>query len=124
MTHYSRALINMEGIRGSIDFTQRSPFDPTWTNFQLGAADQDYESNLRFVSSVLQYNVRDLPPRLLADGMQSYCNTTGAVYNPTHVDLTKLPPPGEMFVTEVLVILEYVVICTVDQFNVNYRSKK
>ncbi|XP_050553803.1 uncharacterized protein LOC118270440 isoform X1 [Spodoptera frugiperda] len=89
----TKALINMEGIRGSVDFTQRSPFDPTWTNFQLGAADQDYESNLRFVSSVLQYNVRDLPPRLLAD-VHSYCNTTGGVYNPTHVDLTKLPPPG------------------------------
>ncbi|XP_022827312.1 uncharacterized protein LOC111357026 isoform X1 [Spodoptera litura] len=90
----TKALINMEGIRGSIDFTQRSPFDPTWTNFQLGAADQDYESNLRFVSSVLQYNVRDLPPRLVADDVQSYCNTTSGIYNPTRVDLKNLPPPG------------------------------
>ncbi|KAJ8709474.1 hypothetical protein PYW08_009478 [Mythimna loreyi] len=90
----TKALINMDGIRGSIDFMQRSPFDPTWTNFQLGAADGDYESNLRFVSSVLQYVVRELPPRLIGDDVDSLCNTTGGIYNPTGLELTKLPPPG------------------------------
>ncbi|PZC73227.1 hypothetical protein B5X24_HaOG209907 [Helicoverpa armigera] len=90
----TKALINMDGIRGSVDFTQRSPFDPTWTNFQLGASDQDYESNLRFVSSVLQYSVQELPPRLVGDDIASICNTTGGIYNPTYIDLSNLPPPG------------------------------
>lgn len=86
----------MDGIRGSIDFTQRSPFDPTWTNFQLGASDGDYESNLRFVSSVLHYSVKELPPKLIDDHINSYCNTTGGIYNPSAVDLKNLPPPGEV----------------------------
>ncbi|CAH2230559.1 jg8887 [Pararge aegeria aegeria] len=92
---FTKALINMDGIRGTVEFTQRSPFDPTWANFQLGAADQDYESNLRFVSSMLQYSVRELPPKALeAKQWNNICNTTGNLYNPTEVDLKNLPPPG------------------------------
>lgn len=94
-----RVLVNMDGIRGSVDFTQRSPFDPTWTNFQLGASDQDYESNLRFVSSVLQYSVHELPPRIVDDHVETMCNTTGEIYNPTGVDLKNLPPPGQWHTT-------------------------
>ncbi|XP_075986340.1 superoxide dismutase family protein Rsod isoform X1 [Anticarsia gemmatalis] len=91
----TKALINMDGIRGTVEFTQRSPFDPTWTNFQLGAADQDYESNLRFVSSVTQYYVRELPPRIQeAEDVQNVCNTTGALYNPMKIDMKDIPPPG------------------------------
>ena len=86
----------MDGVRGSIDFTQRSPFDPTWTNFQLGASDGDYESNLRFVSSVLQYSVQELPPRVVGDDVENMCNTTGGIYNPSGLDLKKLPPLGEI----------------------------
>ncbi|KAJ2940014.1 hypothetical protein O0L34_g14045 [Tuta absoluta] len=91
----AKALINMDGIRGSVDFTQRSPFDPTWTNFQLGAADGDYESNLRFVGSMLQYSVMELPPRLAgAQEFLSMCATVGNLYNPNGVDVASLPPPG------------------------------
>ncbi|CAG4945254.1 unnamed protein product [Parnassius apollo] len=91
----AKALINMDGIRGTVDFTQRSPFDPTWAYFQLGAADQEYESNLRFVGSMLQYSVRQVPARLLsAELVHSMCNTTGDLYNPTNVDLKAVPPPG------------------------------
>ncbi|XP_052752768.1 uncharacterized protein LOC113514487 isoform X1 [Galleria mellonella] len=91
----TKALINTDGIRGTVDFTQRSPFDPTWANFQLGAADQDYESNLRFVSSMVQYSVRELPPKLLdASHVNHVCNTTGGIYNPSGIDLNNVPPPG------------------------------
>lgn len=87
----------MDGISGTVDFTQRSPFDPTWSNFQLGTADQDYESNLRFVSSMLQYSIRELPPKMeYYDDANKICNTTGSVYNPTELDLKKVPPPGEL----------------------------
>ncbi|CAH0597827.1 unnamed protein product [Chrysodeixis includens] len=90
----TKVLVNMDGIRGSVDFTQRSPFDPTWTNFQLGASDQDYESNLRFVSSVLQYSVHELPPTIVHDDVAGACNTTGSVYNPSGINMNNLPPPG------------------------------
>ncbi|XP_012547044.2 uncharacterized protein LOC101739289 isoform X1 [Bombyx mori] len=91
----SKVLINMDGIRGTVDFTQRSPFDPTWVNFQLGASDMEYESNLRFVGSMLQYNIRELPPKLLDANQVNYmCNTTGDIYNPMELDLKTLPPPG------------------------------
>lgn len=86
----------MDGIRGTVEFTQRSPFDPTWTNFQLGAADQDYESNLRFVSSITHYYIRELPPRIQEpEDVPIVCNTTGALYNPSGVDLNSIPPPGK-----------------------------
>lgn len=85
----------MDGIRGTVEFTQRSPFDPTWANFQLGASDQDYESNLRFVSSMVQYSIRELPPKLVdASQWTSVCNTTGNLYNPMGLDLNNIPPPG------------------------------
>ncbi|XP_032523297.2 uncharacterized protein LOC116774686 isoform X1 [Danaus plexippus] len=91
----TKGLINMDGIRGTVEFTQRSPFDPTWANFQLGASDQDYESNLRFVSSMVQYSIRELPPKLVdASQWTSVCNTTGNLYNPMGLDLNNIPPPG------------------------------
>ncbi|KPJ12105.1 hypothetical protein RR48_02994 [Papilio machaon] len=91
----AKALINMDGIRGTVDFVQRSPFDPTWVNFQLGAADQEYESNLRFVGAMQQYNIRQVPARLLGpDLVHSMCNTTGELYNPTGINLNDVPPPG------------------------------
>ncbi|KAJ0170967.1 hypothetical protein K1T71_013739 [Dendrolimus kikuchii] len=91
----TKVLINSDGIRGTVEFTQRSPFDPTWVNFQLGASDQDYETNLRFVSSMLQYNIKELPPRLLeADQWEHMCNTTGNIFNPTNIEKKDIPPPG------------------------------
>ncbi|CAH2059735.1 unnamed protein product, partial [Iphiclides podalirius] len=91
----AKALINMDGVRGTVDFSQRSPFDPTWSNFQLGAADQEYESNLRFVGSMLQYNIHQVPARLLGpDLVHSMCNTTGDLYNPTGINANEVPPPG------------------------------
>ncbi|XP_068625420.1 uncharacterized protein Rsod isoform X1 [Battus philenor] len=90
-----KALINMDGVRGTVDFVQRSPFDPTWSNFQLGAADQEYESNLRFVGSMLNYEIRQVPARLLGPHLvHSVCNTTGDLYNPTGISMDDLPPPG------------------------------
>ncbi|CAH0763523.1 unnamed protein product [Diatraea saccharalis] len=65
----TKVLLNMDGIRGSVDFTQRSPYDPTWANFGLGSSDQDYEANLRFASSTLQYSIRQLPPTLMDASM-------------------------------------------------------
>lgn len=86
----------MDGIRGTIDFTQRSPFDPTWVNVQLGTADLDYESNLRFVSSVLRYSIKELPPKSSEVGnLEKYCNTTGKLFNPTKLNLNTVPPPGK-----------------------------
>ncbi|XP_072936452.1 uncharacterized protein Rsod isoform X1 [Epargyreus clarus] len=91
----TKTLINMDGIRGMVEFTQHSPFDPTWANFQLGAADMDYESNLRFVGSMLQYSIRELPPKLLDASMVDHiCNTTGKLYNPTNIEAKDVPPPG------------------------------
>lgn len=87
----------MDGIKGTVEFTQTTPFDPTWANFQLGASNQDYESNLRFVGSMLQYSIRELPPKLLdASLYKSICNTTGHLYNPSEVDLKNLPPAGNL----------------------------
>ncbi|CAH0683875.1 unnamed protein product [Chilo suppressalis] len=91
----TKVLINMDGIKGAVDFTQRSPYDPTWATFALGSSDQDYEANLRFVSSTLQYAVRQLPPKLIdANHVKDICNTTGEIYNPTGLDLKNLPPAG------------------------------
>ncbi|CAH0720985.1 unnamed protein product, partial [Brenthis ino] len=94
-TKNMKAIINMDGIKGTVEFTQTTPFDPTWANFQLGASNQDYESNLRFVGSMLQYSIRELPPKLLDPSLyKSICNTTGHLYNPSEVDLKNLPPAG------------------------------
>lgn len=91
----TKVLINSDGIRGTVDFSQLSPFDPTWVNFQLGSSDQDYEANLRFVGSMMQYNINELPPRLLeADQWEHICNTTGELFNPTKVETNDIPPPG------------------------------
>ncbi|XP_041985312.1 uncharacterized protein LOC121737698 isoform X1 [Aricia agestis] len=89
------SLINMDGIRGTVNFTQRSPYDPTWVDFNVEASDKDYESNLRFVSSMLQYSIRELPAKLIdATHWTTICNTTGGVYNPTDITLTGVPPAG------------------------------
>ncbi|GBP28787.1 hypothetical protein EVAR_19831_1 [Eumeta japonica] len=90
-----KALINMGGVKGEVEFTQRSPFEPTWSDFHLGASDNNYASNVIFVDSVLAYSIKELPPRLLDESqVNSYCNTTGNIYNPTHIDLKNVPPAG------------------------------
>ncbi|KAL4711587.1 hypothetical protein ACJJTC_003604 [Scirpophaga incertulas] len=92
---YTKALINMDGIKGTVEFKQRSPFDPTWAQFQLGSSEQDYESDLRFVGSMLQYTIRALPPYLTnGSQVEHICNTTGDVYNPKDLDLNSVPPAG------------------------------
>ncbi|CAG9134499.1 unnamed protein product [Plutella xylostella] len=91
----TKAIINMDGIKGEVEFTQRSPFDITWALFTLGASNGDYEANLRFVGSMTKYLVKELPPKLLhASQIDHICNTTGAVYNPTGIEEKDVPPAG------------------------------
>lgn len=86
----------MDGIQGYVEFTQRSPFEPTWANFQLGASDQEYESNLRFVGSMMSYSIRELPAKhQSSNNYEEMCNTTGQLYNPLNIALDKIPPPGK-----------------------------
>ncbi|KAI8423349.1 hypothetical protein MSG28_014359 [Choristoneura fumiferana] len=88
----ARVLVSMGGVRGTVRLVQRAPHAPTWLTFELAAADKDnYELNLRFVGSVRGYSIRELPPRPAA---ARPCNYTGAVYNPSGVDLATVPPPG------------------------------
>lgn len=84
----------MNGIKGKVEFNQRSPYDITWINFQLSSSDNSYESNLRFVSSMERYVIKELPV-VLIDGWDSICNSTGDIYNPLKVEMDKLPPAGK-----------------------------
>lgn len=91
----SKVLINMDGVTGQVEFTQRSPYDPTWANFQLEASDKEYESNLRFIGSMATYTIRELPPKLQdAEHYKEICNSTGNIYNPLNLELKGAPPAG------------------------------
>ncbi|XP_077282996.1 superoxide dismutase family protein Rsod [Arctopsyche grandis] len=92
---YSKALIDSDGIRGEIEFKQQSKFDPTWITFNLSASDGTYESSLKYASSVLTYEIAELPrpPASTHNKSPNNCDI-GNIYNPKNVDLKFNPPPG------------------------------
>ncbi|XP_076297419.1 DNA-directed RNA polymerase II subunit RPB2 isoform X3 [Lasioglossum baleicum] len=91
----TKTLINSHGIKGEVTLTQVTPFEPTWVNISLTPVN-DLETRLRYATKIKSYQIHELPAEATKAGSDSadVCNTTGKVYNPSHIDETTVPPAG------------------------------
>lgn len=90
----SRAVFNSNGIKGEIELHQPSIFEPTWLNFTVHSTKNELRENTEFVRDLASYSIRQLPPDPVLFGQNSFCDSTGPVYNPSNVGDNNLPPPG------------------------------
>lgn len=73
---------------------QKFKFEPTWVKFNFFAASNKSRENVELVRSVSKILVTDLPPNPVFANKLNFCSTSGGVFNPTGIDLNKIPPPG------------------------------
>lgn len=73
---------------------QKFKFEPTLVNFSLFATPNKSRENIELVRSVSKILVANLPPNPIFANKLDFCSTSGEVFNPTGIDLSKTPPPG------------------------------
>lgn len=73
---------------------QRSPFEPTWLNFTVHSAKNELRENTEYLRDLAGFQIRSLPPDPTMANNNSYCNSSGSIYNPSNVEVQNRPPPG------------------------------
>lgn len=73
---------------------QRSPFEPTWLNFTVHSAKNELKENTEFLHDLAGFHIRQLPPDPVRANEPNHCISCDAIYNPSNIDESKLPPPG------------------------------
>lgn len=73
---------------------QKFKFEPTRVKFNFFAVSNKSRDNIELVRSVSNILVTELPPNPIFANKVDYCSTSGNTFNPTRVDLSKIPPPG------------------------------
>lgn len=98
-TLFSRVIIQSGGIKGEIELSQQTRFEPTFLNFNLTTARGDLETKLVYSSSVAGYRVHELPmtPAKTVGQAENLCLTTKFLYNPTRLNINMVPPNGKRF---------------------------
>lgn len=81
-------------MNGEITMHQRSPFEPTWLNFTVHSTKNELRENTEYLRDLAGFQIRSLPPDPTMANQNSYCNTSGTIYNPTNVELQNRPPAG------------------------------
>lgn len=89
-----RSNFNMNGINGEVTIHQRSLFEPTWLNFTVHSAKNELKTNTEFLRELAAYQIRTLPPDPVEANTDKYCSTSGAIYNPSNIDESSIPPAG------------------------------
>ncbi|CAG9854590.1 unnamed protein product [Phyllotreta striolata] len=92
----ARVVIQSGGIKGDIQMTQRTKFEPTFVKFNLTTARGDVETRIVYSSTVSAYKIHELPIKPFPAGneIENSCLTTNFVYNPQSVNLNNVPPNG------------------------------
>lgn len=92
---FHRTNFNENRIKGQITMTQRFKFEPTWLNFSLTSASNDFRANHEMARDMAAISIRSLPPDpVMAGDRNRRCQSSGRILNPTNTDLDKLPPSG------------------------------
>lgn len=73
---------------------QKFKFEPTWVKFSFFAVSNKTRENIELVRNVSKILVTELPPNPIFANKLNFCSTSGGVFNPTNIDLDKIPPPG------------------------------
>lgn len=89
-----KTVINSNGVKGELTMMQRSKFEPTWLNFTFTSTDGSLKNNFEYAKNIASYNVHVLPPSPLHANSNSYCKSSGSVFNPRNLENHHLPPPG------------------------------
>ncbi|XP_037029000.1 uncharacterized protein LOC119069178 isoform X1 [Bradysia coprophila] len=89
-----KSTINNMGVKGEITMQQKLKFEPTWVAFNFFAASNKSRENIELVRSVSKILIADLPPNPIFANKLDFCSTSGEMFNPTGIDLSKTPPPG------------------------------
>lgn len=92
--HLNRTIFNANGVKGEITMYQRSPFEPTWLNFTVHSAKNELRENTEYLRDLAGFQFRYLPPNPALANKDTYCNSTGPVYNPSNVETHNIPPAG------------------------------
>ncbi|KAB0794972.1 hypothetical protein PPYR_11811 [Photinus pyralis] len=92
----AKIIIQSGGIKGELQLTQRTQFEPTFLNFNLSTAKGDLETSLVYSSSVAGYRIHELPiaAAKTVGQMENSCLTTKFYYNPLKINVNMLPPNG------------------------------
>lgn len=73
---------------------QRSPFMPTWLNFTVHSAKNELRENTDYLRELAGFQIKYLPPDPTLANTNTYCDTTGSIFNPTDIDNDNKPPAG------------------------------
>ncbi|XP_062551258.1 uncharacterized protein LOC134216338 [Armigeres subalbatus] len=90
----ARALVNGQGMRGEIRFFQRSRFEPTWVNASFASVTNNLEDNVNYAKDVASFKINQLPLQSYSANKDSFCLTSGPVFNPVNIEPQSIPPPG------------------------------
>lgn len=89
-----RTIFNGQGVKGEATMHQRSRFEPTWLNFTVHSAKNELKENTEFLRDLAGFHIRQLPPDPVRAGEPNHCSSCEAIYNPSNIDESNLPPPG------------------------------
>ncbi|GLH08747.1 Uncharacterized protein GBIM_13929 [Gryllus bimaculatus] len=73
-----KTLISSNGIKGQVTFSQRSPFDPTWLQFNLTSPRNEDKR-------ISSFKINELLPLSYVPPGENRCLTTGQLFNPTSI---------------------------------------
>lgn len=71
---------------------QKFKFEPTWVRYNFFAVANKSRENIELVRSVSKIFVTELPANPIFANKIEFCSTSGGVFNPTNVELNKVPP--------------------------------
>lgn len=90
----ARILYNQNGIKGEVRLQQRFRFEPVWLNFTMTSASNELRENAEFARDLAGVAVRALPSNPVLANLPDHCESCGPIFNPSGIDLEKVPPPG------------------------------
>lgn len=73
---------------------QRSKFEATWLNFSVHSAKNELKENTEYLRDLAGFEIKTLPPDPVKGNLDDHCESSGLTYNPTSIEIDKLPPPG------------------------------
>ena len=89
-----RTTINSNGVKAELKIKQRHRFEPVWLNISIAAANNKLRDNTELARDIAGINIRTLPPDPVLASAENHCSSCGPIFNPTSVQLEKVPPPG------------------------------
>lgn len=63
-------------------------------NFTVHSNKNELKENTEYLLDLAGFQIRNLPIDPVDSGIADICNTTGSIYNPSNLEVDRLPPPG------------------------------